>query len=63
MQVPRGGFGAKAPPLAACPSVNHRLTSTWSVPLSLVRTWFVSLSVCDHSKGVDFPLNKTGGGV
>jgi len=39
-----------------------RLTSTWVVPLFLVRTWFVPLPVCDHSKGVYFPPN-TGGGV
>jgi len=30
--------------------------------LSLVRTWFLSLLVCDHSQGVYFPPN-TGGGV
>jgi len=31
------------------------LTRTWFVPLSLVYTWFVTLSVCDHSQGVYFP--------
>jgi len=27
------------------------------VPLSLVRTWFVPLPMCDHSQGVYFPPN------
>jgi len=40
--------------------VNHTLTSTWSVPLSLIRTWFVPLPVCDHSQGIYF-LPNTGG--
>jgi len=31
-----------------------RLTSTWYVPLSLVRTWFVPLPVCDHSQGFSY---------
>ena len=39
-------------------SVNHRLTSTWFVPLSLVGTWFVPLLVCDHSQGVYFPSKR-----
>ena len=39
-------------------SVNHRLTSTWFVTLSLVRTWCVPLPVCDHSQGVYFPPNR-----
>jgi len=39
-------------------SVNHRLTSTWFVPLSLVGTWFVPLLVCDHSQGVYFPPKR-----
>jgi len=38
-------------------SVNHGLTSTWSAPLSLVRTWFVPVPMCDHSQGVYFPPN------
>jgi len=42
-------------------SVNHNLTNTWSVPLSLVRKWFVPLPVCDHSQGVFFPPNTRGG--
>jgi len=29
-------------------SVNHRLTRTWYVPLSLASTWLVPLSMCDH---------------
>jgi len=41
-------------------SVDHRLTSTWFVPLSLVCMWCVPLLVCDHSQGVYFP--PTGGG-
>jgi len=32
-------------------SVNHRLTSTWFVPLSLVRTWFVPLPVVITPRG------------
>jgi len=41
------------------PGVNHRLTSTWFVPLSLVCTSrFVSLPVCDHSQGIYFPPNR-----
>jgi len=39
-------------------SVNHRLTCTWFVPLSLGCTWFVPLPVCDHSYGVYFPPNR-----
>ena len=42
-------------------SVNHRLTRTWCVPLSLVRTWFVPPPVCDHSQGVYFPPNTKSG--
>jgi len=39
-------------------SVNHRLTRTWFVPLSLARTWFVPLSACDHSQGVSLPQHR-----
>jgi len=42
-------------------SVNHRVTRTWFVPLSLVCTWFVPLPVWDHSQG--FTSLPTGGGV
>ena len=38
--------------------VNHRLTRTWFVPLSLVCTWFVPLPLCDHSQGVYLPPNR-----
>jgi len=34
----------------------------WLVPLSLVRTWFVPLSMCDRSQVVYFHPN-TGGGI
>jgi len=29
----------------------------WCVPLFLASTWFVLLSVCDHSQGFYFPPN------
>jgi len=38
-----------------------RLTSTWSVPLSLVRMWFVPLPVCADSQVGYFPPNSGGG--
>ena len=56
-----GCICAEAPPLAARPSVNHRFTRTCFVPLSLASTWFVPLSVCDHSQGVSFPPTTEGG--
>ena len=31
------------------------------MPLSLVRTWFLPLPVCDHSQGFYFPPNTWGG--
>ena len=38
------------------------LSNDITAHMSLARTWFVPLSVCDHSQGVFFPTN-TGGGV
>ena len=39
-------------------SVNHRLTRTWFIPLSLVCTCVVPPPVCDHSQGGYFPPNR-----
>jgi len=39
-------------------SDKHGLTRAWSVPLSLVCTWFLPLPVCDHSQGIYFPAKR-----
>ena len=49
--------GMRVSPSTCC-SVDHGLTRTWSVLLSLVCTWFAPLPVCDHLQGVYIPPNR-----